>query len=190
VAKPPRAAPELAARGGTAVAPCHKGAPCPTGRPAWVRARLCPKPPRRCCPEHRAAARTAIPNAARRAFDFTVAVSSSSARASRVSTPPPRGCVPRSPTCGTRLPPPAWGHLPPSPPCARGSSREWLPPRLASFSSSCSTPRSATDAALAIPSAPLRQARPSRLDAGPSALRRRLRAFVSASGAAHHLLSR
>jgi hypothetical protein len=31
VAKPPRAAPGLAARGGTAVSPCHKGAPCPTG---------------------------------------------------------------------------------------------------------------------------------------------------------------
>jgi hypothetical protein len=148
---------------------------------------LDPKPPRRCCPEHRAAARTAIPNAARGAFDFTVAASSSSARASRASTPPPRGCVPRSLTYGTRSPPPAWGH---PPPCARGSSRERLPPRLASFSSSCSTPRSATDAALAIPSAPLRQARPSRLDAGPSALRRRLCASVSASGAAHHLLSR
>jgi hypothetical protein len=53
---------------------------------------------------------------------------------------------------------PCWGHPPPSPPCARGSSRERLPPRLASFSSSCSTPRSATDAALTIPSASLRQA--------------------------------
>jgi hypothetical protein len=29
VAKPPRDAPGLAAWGGTAVAPCHKGAPCP-----------------------------------------------------------------------------------------------------------------------------------------------------------------
>jgi hypothetical protein len=55
VAKPPRATPGLAAWGGTAVAPRHKGAPCPTGRPAPVRARLGPKPPRRCCPEHRAA---------------------------------------------------------------------------------------------------------------------------------------
>jgi hypothetical protein len=34
VAKPPHAAPGLAARGSTAVAPRHKGAPCPTGRPA------------------------------------------------------------------------------------------------------------------------------------------------------------
>jgi hypothetical protein len=42
-AKPPHAAPGLAARGGTAVAPCHKGAPCPTGP---VSACLCPKPPR------------------------------------------------------------------------------------------------------------------------------------------------
>jgi hypothetical protein len=41
--KPPRAAPGLAAQGGTAVAPRHKGAPCPTGP---VSARLCPKPPR------------------------------------------------------------------------------------------------------------------------------------------------
>jgi hypothetical protein len=55
VAKPPRAAPGLAARGGTAVAPRHNGAPCPTGRPAPVRACLCPKPPCRRCPEHRAA---------------------------------------------------------------------------------------------------------------------------------------
>jgi hypothetical protein len=31
VAKPPRAAPGLAARGGTAVTPRHKGTPCPTG---------------------------------------------------------------------------------------------------------------------------------------------------------------
>jgi hypothetical protein len=186
VAKPPRAAPGLAARGGTAVVPRHKGAPCPTGRPAPVRARLCPKPSRRCCLEHRAAARTAIPNAACRAFDFAAAASSSLARASRASMPPPHGCVPRSSTCGTRSPPPAWGH---PPPCARGSSRERLPPWLMSFSSSCSTPRSATDAALAIPSALLRQARPSRLDAGPSMLCRRLRASVSASGAAHNLLS-
>jgi hypothetical protein len=43
VAKPPRAAPGLAAQAGTAVAPRHKGAPCPTGP---VSARLCPKPPR------------------------------------------------------------------------------------------------------------------------------------------------
>jgi hypothetical protein len=159
VAKPPRAAPGLVGRGGTAVVPRHKGAPCPTG-PG-------PKPPRRCCPEHRAAARTAIPNAARGAFDFAVVTSSSSARASRASMPPPRGCVPRSPTCGTRSPPPVWGHPPPSPPCARGSSWERLPPQLASFSSSCSTPPSATNAALAIPSAPLCQARPSRCDVGP-----------------------
>jgi hypothetical protein len=48
----------------------------------------------------------------------------------------------------------------------------------------------ATDAALTIPSAPLRQARPSRLDTGPSALRHCLRASASASGAAHRLLSR
>jgi hypothetical protein len=48
----------------------------------------------------------------------------------------------------------------------------------------------ATSATLAIPSASLCQARPSRLNAGPSALRHRLRASVSASGAAHHLLSR
>jgi hypothetical protein len=167
VAKPPRVAPGLAAQGGTAVAPCHKGAPCPTGRPAPVRACLGPKPPRRCCPEHCAAARTTIPNAARGAFDFAVAASSSSARASRASTSSPCGCVPRSLTYGTRSPPSAWGHPPPSPLCARGSSREWLPPRLTSFLSSYSTPRSATDAALAILSALLRQARPSRLDAGP-----------------------
>jgi hypothetical protein len=42
-AKPPRAAPRLAVRGGTAVAPRHKGALCPIGP---VSARLCPKSPR------------------------------------------------------------------------------------------------------------------------------------------------
>jgi hypothetical protein len=47
-----------------------------------------------------------------------------------------------------------------------------------------------TGATLAIPSAPLHQACPSRLDAGPSALRRRLHASAFTSGAAHRLLSR
>jgi hypothetical protein len=48
----------------------------------------------------------------------------------------------------------------------------------------------ATGAALSIPSVSLHQAHPSRPDAGLSALRYRLCASVSASGAAHHLLSR
>jgi hypothetical protein len=53
-AKPPRAAPGLAVRGGTAVAPCHKGTLCPR---TSVRSRHAPLservPAQRCCPRRR-----------------------------------------------------------------------------------------------------------------------------------------
>jgi hypothetical protein len=184
VAKPPRAAPGLAARGGTTVAPHHKGAPCPTGRPAPVRVRLCPKSPHCCCPEHRTAARTAIPNAARGAFYFAVAASSSSARASRASTPPPRRCVPRSPTCGTRSLPPLLGASAALAALCTGleqraaatSARKLL--ELMVDTSQRHRRRPHHTECVAPPS------RPSHLDTGPSALRRRLRASASASGAA------
>jgi hypothetical protein len=113
VAKPPRAAPGLAARGGTSI--------------AWG-IRLC----------------------RRSVLLLSARLKGVDAAAAQMRAPL---ADLRDKVAASRM-----GHPPPSPPCARGSSRERLPPRLASFSSSWSTPHSANDASLAIPSAPLCQA--------------------------------
>jgi hypothetical protein len=128
VAKPLRAAPGLAARGGTAVAPRHKDAPCLTGRPApCPHASVRSRPPspfrqRRCCPEHRAVAPRRHPHPP-------------GPRRLDPSSEPPGGglpChgLPHPPRRLAARPPPSGPRLP-APHCApRGS------PRLGSVSAS------------------------------------------------------
>jgi hypothetical protein len=110
VAKPPRAAPGLAAWGGTAIAPRRKDAPCPTGRPApcsraFVQSR------------NAAAVRSTAPQPVLPSPSARATPARPELRATTAATRVARTCLPLSPAS-----PPTATSRPSSSPATRASS--------------------------------------------------------------------